>query len=140
MTYYLSLGSNIGEREQTLQAAKQRIEQRIGPITRCSSYYYSTPWGYTSPNEFCNLCCCVETPMPPLDLLTATQTIERELGRTHKTLNGRYTDRTIDIDIIMAYEGKMEIQMQTPELTLPHPLWRIREFVCIPLSEIKNDL
>ena len=71
-------------------------------------------------------------------MLHATQAIERTLGRTHKSVNGHYTDRTIDIDIIQAYEGEQEITVNTPELTIPHPLWQQREFVWVPLNEIKE--
>ena len=85
MVYFLSLGSNLGEREQTLRQAMQLIEQQIGPILRCSSFYYSEPWGFDSPNTFCNLCCAVETTIPPLEVLHTTQAIECALGRTHKS-------------------------------------------------------
>ena len=54
-------------------------------------------------------------------------------------MNGRYADRTIDIDLIRAFDEDKEITVTTPELTLPHPLWQQREFVCIPLSEITNE-
>ena len=139
MRYYLSLGSNIGEREQTLREAIRRIEQQIGTITRCSSFYYSAPWGFESENEFCNLCCALETALSPFEVLRLTQAIEQQLGRTRKSMNGRYADRTIDIDIIRAFDEEKEITVTTPELTLPHPLWQQREFVCIPLSEITNE-
>ena len=140
MCYYLSLGSNLGEREQTLRAALQRIEQQIGIVTRCSSFYYSEPWGFDSPNAFCNLCCAVETTMQPMELLAATQAIERELGRTHKSVNGHYTDRAIDIDIIRAFDDQQkEIVSNDPLLTIPHPLYPQREFVLIPLHEIGGE-
>ena len=139
MRYYLSLGSNIGEREQTLREAIRRIEQQIGTISRCSSFYYSAPWGFESENEFCNLCCALETEKSPLEVLRLTQAIELQLGRTRKSVDGRYADRTIDIDLIRAFDEDKEITVTTPELTLPHPLWQQREFVCIPLSEITNE-
>ena len=104
MRYYLSLGSNLGNREQTLHEAVRRIGQQIGTVTRCSSFFYSEPWGFESTHPFCNLCCAVETAMPPMEVLAATQQIERELGRDHKSMNGQYTDRTIDIDIIRAFD------------------------------------
>ena len=136
MVYYLSLGANLGEREQTLNAAKQMIEQHIGPITRCSSFYYSAPWGFESEHAFCNICCRVETALPPVEMLAATQEVERTLGRRHKTIDGHYADRTIDIDIIRAFDGEQEIILNTPTLTLPHPLWQQRDFVIVPLQEI----
>ncbi len=138
MRYYLSLGSNLGEREQTLREAVRNIEQQIGTVTRCSSFYYSEPWGFESQNGFCNICCELETAMAPAQVLAATQAIERALGRTHKSVNGHYSDRTIDIDIIQAFDelGK-EISVLTPTLTIPHPLWQERDFVKVPLQEIQ---
>ena len=138
MLYYLSLGANLGERELTLNAAKQLIEQQIGTILRCSSLYYSDPWGFDSTHKFCNLCCSVETKLSPLDMLKATQSIEKQLGRKQKSQNGQYSDRTIDIDIIKAFDGKNEIVVETPELTIPHPLWQQRDFVLVPLKEITD--
>lgn len=81
--------------------------------------------------------------MKPIEVLRKTQTIEQELGRTAKSDPScpNYQDRTIDIDIIRAFEddGK-EINMSDPlmMLTLPHPFWRERDFVRIPMEEIWN--
>ena len=141
MRYYLSLGSNVGNREQTLREALQYIGQRIGRIDRCSSFFYSEAWGFESKNGFCNLCCAVETKLEPLEVLRITQDIERELGRTHKSdpAHPEYQDRTIDIDLIRVFdEAGEEILMSGSELTLPHPLWEKREFVKVPLEEIKG--
>jgi len=140
MRYYLSLGSNLGNREQTLQEAVRRIGQQIGTVTRCSSFFYSEPWGFNSPNPFCNLGCIVETPMQPMEVLSVTQKIERELGRTHKSVNGQYADRVIDIDIIRAFDdAHKEIVSSSSLLTIPHPLYQQREFVVIPLREIGGE-
>lgn len=145
MIYYLSLGANLGEREQTLRRAMQMTEQQIGPILRCSSFYYSEPWGFDSPNPFCNLCCAVETTIPPIEVLHTTQAIERALGRKEKS-DGHYSDRPIDIDLIRAVDEQgQEIACRienpvsltgTPLLVLPHPLWQQRDFVKVPLAEI----
>lgn len=137
MIYYLSLGANLGEREQTLRQAVQQIEQQIGHVLRCSSFYYSEPWGFRSEHAFCNLCCAVETSLTPQEMLRATQTIERALGRQKKSSDGHYADRTIDIDLIRAFdEAGQEIECLTSTLTLPHPLWQQRDFVQVPLAEI----
>jgi 2-amino-4-hydroxy-6-hydroxymethyldihydropteridine diphosphokinase len=70
-------------------------------------------------------------------MLQATQAIERQLGRDHKTVNGQYTDRTIDIDLIRAFdENGHEICYKSGTLTIPHPLWEQREFVRVPLEQI----
>lgn len=147
MLYYLSLGANLGNREQTIRLALQQIEQQIGPILRCSSFYYSQPWGFQSENPFCNLCCAVESSLSPLDVLYHTQAIERALGRTIKSLDGHYHDRTIDIDIIRTFDDaghEIKCEISNPKLpmssvsllTIPHPLWQQRDFVRIPLAEI----
>ena len=136
MLYLLSLGANLGNREQTIHQALQHIEQQIGPVLRCSSFYYSAPWGFDSAHEFCNVCCMLETDKLPLEVLHLTQAIERALGRTQKSVEGHYTDRIIDIDIIQVFEGTKEIFWNDKELSLPHPLWRERAFVTVPLKEI----
>lgn len=127
----------MGNREQTLQTALLRIEQEVGHVDRCSSFFYSEPWGFESKNAFCNLCCRVETELAPLEVLHRTQEIEKALGRTHKSVDGHYADRTIDIDLIRVYDEKgEEILMSGSVLTLPHPLWEQRDFVKLPLAEI----
>lgn len=137
MLYYLCLGSNLGEREKTLRAALEHIEQQVGKVLRCSSFYYSEPWGFESENGFCNLCCAVESTLCPIDVLNRTQSIERQLGRTEKSENGHYSDRIIDIDIILVFDkNNHPLSINTSELTIPHPLWEQRDFVRIPLREI----
>ena len=148
MTYYLSLGANLGEREQTLRRAIQMIEQQVGSVRRCSSFFYSAPWGFESEHSFCNLCCAVDSTLSPLDVLHSTQAIERALGRTKKTpitnyqcpitnlQSTIYSDRTIDIDLIRLFEGDKELYIDLPELHIPHPLWTQRDFVKVPLAEI----
>ena len=132
MELYLSLGANIGQREQTIQSALSLLSQQLGPMLRVSDYYYSEPWGFDSENAFCNCCACFDTELEPHEILRITQQVERELGRNHKSVQRIYHDRTIDIDIILY--GSVELN--TPELTIPHPLYREREFVMIPLREV----
>ena len=71
-----------------------------------------------------------------MEVLRRTQAIERALGRTKKSTDG-YSDRTIDIDIIRAFdENGQEIQVSEPTLQIPHPLWQERDFVTIPLASL----
>jgi 2-amino-4-hydroxy-6-hydroxymethyldihydropteridine diphosphokinase len=70
-----------------------------------------------------------------MQCLKETQKIERLLGRTTKSINGEYHDRPIDLDLLL-YD---ELEMNTPELTLPHPHMQERDFVMIPLREIMED-
>lgn len=145
MLYYLSLGSNLGEREQLLSLAIAQLEQKAGQVVRRSEWYYSEPWGYKSANGFCNVCVALESDLQPMEMLRTTQLIERALGRTHKTRKDAkhrptagYADRTIDIDLLECYAEGEAIRIDSPELTLPHPLMEERDFVMIPLREIKQ--
>lgn len=115
MIVYLSLGSNLGNREQTIDKAIQLLSEQVGPLIKRSSFFYSKPWGFDSPNDFCNICASFKTKLSPLDLLHTTQSIERQLGRTKKsnfkqqsglTSNSEavYSDRPIDIDIIRVFD------------------------------------
>ena len=129
---YLSLGSNLGNKEQNLTSAISEIGRRIGDITAQSAFLETEPWGFDSDHSFLNAAVCVETELSPHDLLHATQQIERDLGRKQKSEQGMYHDRIIDIDILL-YD---DLHIQTPELTIPHPLMQQRDFVLIPLKEI----
>lgn len=134
---YLSLGSNLGNREINLRNAIELLEQEVGQQAGCSSFFYSDPWGFESEHSFCNLCVCFQTTLTPQEVLQRTQQVERRLGRTHKSVNRQYHDRLIDIDMLfyITPDGK-SLQIQTPILTLPHPLMHLRPFVMIPLIEI----
>lgn len=131
-TVYLSLGSNLGDKEQNLASAVSEIARRIGDITDQSAFLETEPWGFDSKNTFLNAAVRVETELSPYELLNATQQIERDLGRKQKSEKGQYHDRIIDIDILL-YD---DLHIQTPELTIPHPLMQQRDFVLIPLKEI----
>ena len=132
---YLSLGTNLGDKEANLKAAIEEIKKRVGEVTSLSAFHASEPWGFQSENSFLNAVCCVSTELTPIEVLNITQEIERELGRIKKSVNGIYSDRMIDIDILL-YD---DLHIQTPELTIPHPLMRERDFVIIPLREIAPD-
>jgi len=129
---YLSLGTNLGNKEENLRTAMTLIEEQVGTITSQSALYASAPWGFDSENTFLNNAIAVETSLTPEELLSTTQRIEHTLGRTHKSVDGQYSDRLIDIDILL-YD---DVVMHTPSLTLPHPLMHRRLFVLEPLSEI----
>ena len=132
MEIYLGLGSNLGDKSQHLQTAIDEIEKRIGPVVRRSAFIESEPWGFDSDNTFVNAVIAVDTDMQPMEVLRTTQSIEKDMGRTHKSTYGNYSDRIIDIDILLFGD----IKVDTPELTIPHPLMNERDFVTIPLKEI----
>ncbi len=133
---YLSLGTNMGDKEKNLRDAVSMIQQRIGRVTSLSAFYVTEPWGFRSENSFLNAAAEVESDMEPMEMLAATQQIERELGRTAKSKDGVYHDRIIDIDLLMVGDTVLS----TPELTLPHPFMHERLFVMEPLAEIAPEL
>lgn len=135
-TLYLSLGSNIGDRQALIRQALTLLDERLGRIQRVSSMIETEPWGFQSDNMFMNAACCLATSMTPLQCLHATQQIERELGRKQKSHDGIYHDRPIDIDLLM-YD---DLHISLPELTLPHPHMLERDFVMRPLREIYSEL
>lgn len=138
---YLGLGTNLGDKEQNLRDAVQKIEEQVGKIVSLSAFYITAPWGFSSDNSFLNAAVCVETKLSPLEVLQETQMIEKELGRTQKSVNRMYSDRLIDIDLLL-YEDLVlsVISASGVELTLPHPLMTERDFVMKPLAEIAPGL
>ena len=135
MIVYLGIGTNLGEREANLRRAIELLHERVGECMACSSIYRSAPQGFVSENEFANIVAVCQTDHSPEEVLQITQQIEREMGRTEKSVNGIYHDRVIDIDLLKAYEGDREIVVQTPTLSLPHPRMEERDFVMVPLHE-----
>lgn len=129
---YIGLGTNKGDKQANLILAAAYLAERAGAITALSDFYETKPWGFASDELFLNAALGLETQLPPLELLTLTQAIERELGRTEKSINHQYKDRTIDIDIL-TYDDQV---INLPELTLPHPHMHERLFVLEPLMEI----
>ena len=136
-TVYLSLGSNMGNRYRHLRAAIKQINKLIGVVERQSAFIETEPWGYQSSRRYLNACIRVDTECTPRELLTLTQQIERDLGRTAKTPPHtanppQYADRPIDIDILL-YD---DLRIDEPDLQIPHPLMHQRDFVMKPLREI----
>ena len=129
---YVGLGSNLGDREGNIRRAIGLLEERVGRLTKFSSLYETKPSGFRSDHDFLNAAAAFDTCLPPMELLGITQQVERELGRTQKSRNGMYHDRTIDIDLLYM-EG---VRLNTPSLTLPHPRAASRPFVMVPLAEI----
>ncbi len=129
---YLGLGSNLGDREANIRKAISLIGKKVGLVLRQSSLIETEPWGFESSNKFLNAVILCETPLTPRQLLKVTQSIERQLGRRKKSLASSYSDRPIDIDILL-YD---DLTVNEPDLKIPHPLMQQRDFVMIPLQEI----
>ena len=136
MIAYLGIGTNLGNREAHLREAVKNIEEQAGHVLACSSFIETEPWGFTSDNAFLNAVVMVDTPHSPHALLHITQKIERTMGRTHKSVNGVYADRIIDIDILLYGD----VTISDEALTIPHPLMWQRQFVYEPLLEIAPHL
>lgn len=135
---YLGIGSNLGNRRAILRQAIRLIGERVGEVTRQSTFIETEPWGFESANKFLNAVILCETDMTPREVLEATQQIEHDMGRqkiVHRTSSNRtYTDRPIDIDILL-YD---DLTVDEPDLMIPHPLMEQRDFVMIPLKEIRQ--
>ena len=133
-TAYLGLGTNVGNKRGNLVTAAALLAERVGDVLALSGFYETEPWGFESENLFLNAALKLDTLCSPEELLDATQSIEREMGRTIKS-EGVYHDRIIDIDILL-YDNLI---IQTSSLVLPHPLMHERFFVLEPLNEIAPD-
>ena len=132
-TVYLSLGSNIGEREAYLRQAVEQLEAAEVHVLRRSSVFETEPQDVKDQGWFLNAVIEAETELFPLQLLGRTQRIEQELGRRPQKRGG---PRTIDIDLLLY--GNVVIR--TPQLEIPHPRMTIRRFVLEPLAQIAPDL
>lgn len=130
---YLSLGTNLGDKEHNLNEAIRFIGERIGDVVKTSSFLETEPWGFASENTFLNACVKVVSHLSPREVLVMTQEIERELGRKRKSKGGIYHNRLIDIDILLYGDETID----EPDLKIPHPLMNERDFVMIPLNEIR---
>lgn len=127
---FLSLGSNMGDREATLAAAREALAALPGTtIVAVSGIYETAPQDREGQPEFLNQVVCLDTGLDPHDLLAECQRIEHEHGRTREF---RFGPRTLDVDILLV----QDVESRDPELTLPHPRMLRRAFVLVPLREI----
>jgi 2-amino-4-hydroxy-6-hydroxymethyldihydropteridine diphosphokinase len=129
---FLGLGSNQGQRAANLDRAVTLLAPRVS-IARLSSFYDTAPQGNPAQPRFLNAVCEAETALSPAALLGWVKEIEGRMGRRSGPLN---SPRPIDIDILL-YGN---IELQTPELVIPHPRLAQREFVLRPLAEIAPGL
>lgn len=139
---YLGLGSNMGDRRRNMAEAVKMLEgSGHVRVERVSSLYETEPVGYTEQGRFLNAVVAITCGLPPLRLLQLCQGIEASLGR-ERTI--RWGPRTIDIDILLYFEGRPEAgqdcQALWRGLEIPHPRMWERGFVVIPLAEIAPDL
>jgi 2-amino-4-hydroxy-6-hydroxymethyldihydropteridine diphosphokinase len=131
----LAFGGNLGNVRASIERAiGMLIEGGDIELRARSSDYVTPPWGVTEQPDFVNACIEVGTALSPRALLDRTRAVESALGRRRDT-ELRWGPRPIDIDIL-AYD---DLQMNEPELTLPHPALFERAFVLVPLAEIVPD-
>ena len=142
---YISLGTNIGNKARNLTVAIKSINKQIGTVVSQSAFISTEPWGFESTNTFLNACVEVDSSLAPEEVLRRCQRIERMMGRHQKstieimpdgTKKAVYHDRIIDIDILV-YD---DFIINTPQLTIPHPLMHCRRFVLEPLAQIASSL
>ena len=135
-TAYIALGSNLDEpRHQVLEAIR-RMRLRGLQIYSIAPFVETRPVGFASEHLFLNSVVAAHTTATPAELLAQLQEIERKMGRLHKSHDGIYSDRVIDLDILL-YDQRV---VTTPELTIPHPRMCERAFVVQPLSYIAPEL
>jgi len=129
---YLALGSNLGDRLETLQRAVELLDARPRiDVVRSSRVYETEPVGPPQP-AYLNAVVEVRTDLEPHELLKETQAVEDELGRVRAE---RWGPRTIDVDVLTFDERVID----EPELVVPHPRMHERGFVLIPLGELDPD-
>jgi 2-amino-4-hydroxy-6-hydroxymethyldihydropteridine diphosphokinase len=130
---YISLGTNMGDRENFLREAIEELGQHPSiQLQSVSSIYETDPVGFVDQPNFLNLVVKIFTNLSPQELLEVTQSIENQLGRKREV---RWGPRTIDLDILLYNQENIE----TDQLRIPHPRMFERSFVLIPLKEINSQ-
>ena len=132
---FIGLGTNLGDKTRNINKAIQLIGMEAGDVVNISPSYSSKPWGFASENDFVNAVILIDTKLDPLALLEKITYLERKMGRTAR-IEGEYSDRIIDMDILL-YENRI---INLPKLSIPHPLLHKRDFVLVPLAEIAPDM
>ncbi len=130
-TVYLSLGSNLGDREANLRSAIAALDA-LGKVTAVSSLYETEPVEFRAQPWFLNCAVAMETELMPKQFLARVQAIEQQLGRRRVQPKG---PRTIDVDILLFGNSVVD----TPALVIPHPAMHERRFVLEPLAEIAPE-
>ena len=125
---YLGLGSNIGETRKNIEKALMLLEEKLKILKR-SSFYETEPVGYKDQAWFLNIVIEAQTELNPHELLEFTQSIENGMKRVKTIING---PRNIDVDLLL-YD---DIEIDSENLTIPHPRMKERNFVMVPLFEI----
>lgn len=132
-TAFLGIGSNLGDRLDSLQRAVDLLGDEAGiTLTRCSRVWETDPVGGPPQPDFLNVVVRAQVDLLPLDLLAACQRVEAALGRVREV---RWGPRTVDIDVLLIADRAID----EPELVVPHPRLHERAFVLMPLLELEPD-
>lgn len=131
---YLGLGSNMGDKEQNIRDALNKLSAnpRI-KLLKLASLYETSPWGNTDQDWFLNTVVEIDTDLSPQELLKVMSQVEEELGRVREQ---RWGPRTLDLDILLYGEDKVN----EPDLQIPHPRLTQRAFVLVPLAELNPNM
>lgn len=132
---YISIGSNLGNRESTIYKSIELIDSLIGKVVKQAKLIETEPVDMNDSNLFINTCVEVHTPLVVEELLVELKKIEIKLGRSSKS-KGKNESRTIDLDILFYND----IIYSTKNLTIPHSRFKKRDFVLFPLLELNNQL
>ena len=133
MEIYIGLGSNVGDREERIRTGMKSLQERDITVRRSAALYWTEPRDLEDQPWFLNTVLEVRTLLEPEALLRQCLEIERALGRVRDVSRG---PRPLDIDILLYKERILDL----PGLTVPHPRYRERRFVLVPLVELAPDL
>ncbi len=130
---YIGIGSNLGRRRENCRKAVALLSENGITVCRVSSMIETEPWGLREQPKFINMAVETETDTGPHELLKLLKEIEAAIGRRPSVRMG---PRIIDLDILM-YDG---LRVKTPDLEIPHPGMKDRDFVLRPLAEIAPEI
>ena len=131
---YFLLGGNLGDREQILREAIEKMSKDVGTVVKVSAIYETEPWGFHHELNFLNQVVVLDSDLEAIEILNLTQSIEKDLGRIRK--KNQYSERTIDIDILFYGEERIASE----RLEVPHPRIQERMSALMPMMDVGEDL
>ena len=122
MSIYIALGSNLGDKENNMKEALQRLVQKGVTVCKVSDFLETSPYGVTDQPDFLNAVAEIETDRSPLELLHILLQVEQEMGRRRIR---HWGERNIDLDLLL-YDSQI---IDLPDLKVPHPDMQNRDLV-----------
>ena len=129
----LSIGSNQGNRLANIESCIALIHQEVGTVIEVSKLYETPAWGFES-DAFYNCALLLHSNLSAQKILNQVLKVEKQLGRIRLNQEG-YQSRIIDIDLIV-FDNEI---IESEKLTIPHPLMQNRNFVLLPMRDLKLD-